>query len=174
MTIEFLGRHAATHDTALLYVSDHGESLGEHGLFLHGLPYAIAPDVQTHVPMVMWLSDGFRSSRGIDEGCLRARAERPATHDNVFHTVLGLLDVETSVRERSLDMTDDCRLDRAAQDDRPSPAAWRADPDLLDSAGADPARLEQTRLTRSRATLVLGDPEAVGETMDSVRRRTGG
>ena len=115
MTIEFLGRHAATHDTALLYVSDHGESLGEHGLFLHGLPYAIAPDVQTHVPMVMWLSDDFRSSRGIDESCLRARAERPATHDNVFHTVLGLLDVETSVRERSLDMTDDCRLDRAAR-----------------------------------------------------------
>ena len=161
MTIEFLGRHAATHDTALLYVSDHGESLGEHGLFLHGLPYAIAPDVQTHVPMVMWLSDGFRSSRGIDESCLRTRAERPATHDNVFHTVLGLLDVETSVRERSLDMTDDCRLDRAAQDDRPSPAAWRADPDLLDSAGADPARLEQTRLTRFPATLVRCDPEAV-------------
>jgi lipid A ethanolaminephosphotransferase len=42
----------------MLYVSDHGESLGENNLFLHGLPYAIAPDVQKQVPMVMWFSPG--------------------------------------------------------------------------------------------------------------------
>ncbi len=95
-------------DSAVLYVSDHGESLGEHGLFLHGMPYAIAPDVQTHVPMVLWLSDGFAAARGLDSGCLRQRAAQPASHDHLFHTVLGLLDVQTAARESALDLATPC------------------------------------------------------------------
>ena len=74
--IDFLDRAQATHDTAMLYVSDHGESLGEGGLYLHGMPYAIAPDVQTRVPFVMWLSPAFRRSFGINQECLRGRADR--------------------------------------------------------------------------------------------------
>jgi lipid A ethanolaminephosphotransferase len=95
-------------DSAVLYVSDHGESLGEHRLYLHGMPYAIAPDVQTRVPMVMWLSDGYAAARGLDTGCLRQRAKQPASHDHLFHTLLGLLDVQTGAREAALDFATPC------------------------------------------------------------------
>ena len=95
-------------DTALVYVSDHGESLGENGLFLHGVPYAIAPDTQLKVPMVMWLSSGMAASRGIDMACMRERALRPASHDNLFHSVLGLMQVRTSEYDPALDLFKDC------------------------------------------------------------------
>jgi lipid A ethanolaminephosphotransferase len=107
--IRFLQSQSARYDTALLYVSDHGESLGENNLFLHGLPYAIAPIQQTQVPMVMWLSPSFADSRQIDLACLRTRATQRATHDNLFHTMLGLLDVQTSVYEPALDLIKGCR-----------------------------------------------------------------
>lgn len=95
-------------DTALIYVSDHGESLGEDGLFLHGVPYAIAPSTQTKVPMVMWMSDGFMRSRGLDRACLGQLAKRPTSHDNLFHSVLGLMQVSTPEREPSLDLFGQC------------------------------------------------------------------
>lgn len=95
-------------DTALLFVSDHGESLGEDGLWLHGVPYAVAPRVQTRVPMVLWTSSGFAAGRGLDMGCLRARARRPASHDHLFHTVLGLMQVATTARDASYDLTAAC------------------------------------------------------------------
>ncbi len=113
-----LRQHADEVDSALIYVSDHGESLGEHGLFLHGVPYAIAPEVQTRVPMVIWLSEGFERGAGFVDGCLRAqlrqRAAQPAAHDHLFHTVLGLLDVRTRIREPGWDLTEGCRAGRAA------------------------------------------------------------
>jgi len=107
--IETLGRHADRLDSALVYVSDHGESLGENNLYLHGLPYAIAPDVQKQVPMVMWLSDGMPRAVGLDAACLRRRAAQPASHDHLFHTVLGLLDVRTALYAPGWDLTHGCR-----------------------------------------------------------------
>lgn len=107
--VRFLQSQSDRYDTALLYVSDHGESLGENNLFLHGMPYAIAPAQQAQVPMVMWLSPSFSDSRQIDLACLRARATQRATHDNLFHTMLGLLDVQTSVYEPALDLVKGCR-----------------------------------------------------------------
>jgi lipid A ethanolaminephosphotransferase len=98
-----------SHDTALLYVSDHGESLGEGNLYLHGMPYSIAPVEQTHVPMIMWYSPGFSASIGLDVSCLTARAIKPASHDHLFNTVLGLFDVHTSVYEPDWDLTAACR-----------------------------------------------------------------
>ncbi|MEI2453349.1 phosphoethanolamine--lipid A transferase [Lysobacter firmicutimachus] len=95
-------------DSALIYVSDHGESLGENGLYLHGVPYAIAPQTQTRVPMTMWFSPGFAASRGLDLRCLRREALRPASHDNLFHSVLGLMQVRTSVYARELDLFAPC------------------------------------------------------------------
>ena len=65
-------------DTAMIYLSDHGESLGEYGLFLHGMPYSIAPQEQTRVPMVMWLSRGFAQDFKVNVSCLKARAAQPA------------------------------------------------------------------------------------------------
>lgn len=107
--IDLLAREEQRFDTALLYVSDHGESLGESGLYLHGVPFALAPDVQTHVPMVAWLSPSFAQGTGLDEGCLRQRATQPASHDNLFHTLLGAFDVRTQVYEPGMDLLRPCR-----------------------------------------------------------------
>jgi len=107
--VALLASKQAEYATALLYVSDHGESLGESGLYLHGIPYAIAPKVQKEVPMVMWFSPEFLTSFHLDERCLRQQAGRPASHDNVFHSVLGMLEVEASAREPSLDLSRPCR-----------------------------------------------------------------
>ena len=101
-------------DSLLLYVSDHGESLGENGLFLHGVPYAIAPDVQTQVPMMMWLSTGAAGSLGLDISCLRQQARAALSHDNLFHTLLGLFDVHTRLYEPRLDIGAGCRQTQAA------------------------------------------------------------
>ena len=95
-------------DTALIYLSDHGESLGENGLYLHGVPYAIAPQTQTRVPMVMWLSSGFAASRGIDMQCMKREAQAPASQDNLFHSVLGLMQVSTPEYDGQRDLFRAC------------------------------------------------------------------
>ena len=93
----------------MLYVSDHGESLGENGLYLHGMPYAMAPREQTQVPMILWVPAGGDLDRALKPGCLAALRDRPASHDNLFHSVLGLLDVQTAAYRSSLDVFDGCR-----------------------------------------------------------------
>jgi lipid A ethanolaminephosphotransferase len=90
--------------TAMLYVSDHGESLGENNLYLHGLPYAIAPQEQTHVPMIFWASDTFLREKGIDANLLRKQAKGHFSHDNLFHTMLGLFRVTTQQYRRDMDI----------------------------------------------------------------------
>jgi lipid A ethanolaminephosphotransferase len=97
------------YDTALLYVSDHGESLGENGLYLHGMPYLIAPRQQLQVPMVMWFSPRFLAASGLDMSCARNRAGEPAHHDDLFSTVLGLFDVRTSAYQPARDLLAACR-----------------------------------------------------------------
>lgn len=108
-TIRRLEALQQSYDTALLYVSDHGESLGEKGLYLHGMPYAIAPAEQTRVPMVLWISTGYARRFGLDLACLREHAGRSLSHDHLFHSVLGLLDVRTAVHERALDFVAACQ-----------------------------------------------------------------
>ena len=93
----------------MVYVSDHGESLGENHLFLHGVPYAIAPDVQLKVPMVAWLSPALRRAEGFDRRCLRRVAAQPASHDNLFSSVLGLMRVQTTAYDRGEDLFAACR-----------------------------------------------------------------
>ncbi len=87
-SIERLAAHAGAVDSALLYVSDHGESLGERGLFLHGLPHAIAPDVQKQVPMLFWASGGFERAAGLAPGCWRSQCTTPASSASVPRTLL--------------------------------------------------------------------------------------
>jgi lipid A ethanolaminephosphotransferase len=108
-TIALLRRNANRYDASLLYVSDHGESLGERGLYLHGMPYAFAPPEQTHVPMVMWLSAGAQQRFGIDTGCLRGKRGESLSHDNLYHSMLGLLDVRTVVYRSERDVLRACR-----------------------------------------------------------------
>lgn len=98
-----------SHDAAMVYVSDHGESLGEKGIYLHGMPHSIAPREQVEVPMVMWMSDGFAHGAGVNLGCLRERSVLPASHDHLFHTLLGLMRVHTSVHDPAFDLAAGCR-----------------------------------------------------------------
>jgi lipid A ethanolaminephosphotransferase len=107
--IAFLADAQKTHDTAMLYVSDHGESLGEGGLYLHGVPYAIAPDVQTNVPFAMWLSPAFQRGFGVSRECMGRQTALPVSHDNLFHSVLGVLDVATAAYDARLDLFAACR-----------------------------------------------------------------
>jgi lipid A ethanolaminephosphotransferase len=96
--------------TAMIYVADHGESLGENNLYLHGLPYSIAPDVQKHVPWITWLSPAMQSRAHIATGCLQQDlGERRITHDHYFHSVLGLMDVNTGAYNAGLDVFTGCR-----------------------------------------------------------------
>lgn len=96
-------------DAGMLYVSDHGESLGEHNMYLHGMPYALAPEAQIHVPMVVWLSPSMREGAGIDAGCLVQRSSQRVSHDNLFSSVLGMMDVKTRVYDPALDLFSACR-----------------------------------------------------------------
>ncbi|KIP86398.1 membrane protein [Stenotrophomonas maltophilia] len=96
------------YDTAMIYVSDHGESLGEKGLFLHGIPYAIAPEEQTHVPMTMWFSPSFARNRGLDLQCVRQRAGQYTDHDALFSSVLGLMQARTALYAAQRDLFAAC------------------------------------------------------------------
>ncbi|QII29125.1 phosphoethanolamine--lipid A transferase [Stenotrophomonas maltophilia] len=109
--IDLLQTYADQRDVALIYVSDHGESLGEHGLYLHGTPYFIAPREQTQVPLVMWFSPAFATHARLEVACLRhAAGTRSYSHDNLFHSLLGLFDISSGVYEPGLDVFAGCRL----------------------------------------------------------------
>lgn len=103
-TIDLLKQREQAYRTALIYVSDHGESLGENGIYLHSIPWAIAPAVQKEVPMVLWTGNGL----GMDQTCLQQRSAQPASHDHLFHTVLGLTGVRTGLYNPGLDLTAGC------------------------------------------------------------------
>ena len=107
-TIEFLTAQDQL-STALIYVSDHGESLGESGLYLHGAPYLMAPEYQTKVPMILWMSPTFKEQFAIDSSCLLAKSDAPLSQDNLFHSLLGMLDIKTAVRNPDLDIFNTCR-----------------------------------------------------------------
>lgn len=96
-------------DTAMLYLSDHGESLGEYNLFLHGTPYMLAPEQQKHVAMLAWFSDSYQKSYSVDTHCLQMTRDKPLSQDNLFHSMLGLLEVHSSVYQQDLDMFAGCR-----------------------------------------------------------------
>lgn len=102
-TVQWLQGQAPQFDTTMLYVSDHGESLGENNLYLHGLPYAVAPREQKHVPMIVW------SAPPSVNACLREKRDMPLTHDNLFHSVLGLLGISASEYQAGLDIFAACR-----------------------------------------------------------------
>jgi lipid A ethanolaminephosphotransferase len=108
-TIDWLKAQSKQYDPAMLYVSDHGESLGEYGLFLHGVPYSFAPEAQKHVPMVTWFSEGMNERIKLSRSCMEAGLDTPLTHDNLYHTVLGVMDVNTPTYKPALDALASCR-----------------------------------------------------------------
>jgi lipid A ethanolaminephosphotransferase len=107
-TIERLEQLSDKYTTAVIYISDHGESLGEKGIYLHAAPYFMAPKEQLEVPMLAWLSEDFSQRFGIDQGCLERAAGTPISHDNLFSSVLGLLDITSKVYNPTLDIFRHC------------------------------------------------------------------
>lgn len=99
-TIQLLKAHSSTHQTAMIYMSDHGESLGENGLYLHGMPYLIAPNAQKHVASLMWFDASFKRTLNIEN----LDTKKAYSHDNLFHTLLGLFEVETEVYDEKMDI----------------------------------------------------------------------
>ena len=108
LAIGWLKTQQAHSTPALVYVADHGESLGENNLYLHGMPYGIAPDVQKRVPWITWLSPGFEQRSHITTACLQKRLDTAISHDNYFHSVLGLMNVATGVYRDTLDIYAPC------------------------------------------------------------------
>lgn len=105
-TVKWL--EAQPRPTALMYLSDHGESLGEKGLYLHGMPYRMAPREQTHVPMLAWLSKPMQQQRGWRMACLQDQADKPWSHDNLFHSMLDLSQVSTGLAKPELNIFAAC------------------------------------------------------------------
>ena len=109
-TIDMLKGLSDRFNVALVYLSDHGESLGEHGMYLHGAPYLFAPSQQTHIPLLLWMSDDYAKTYGISQACLRQQAPTAeVSQDNLFHTLLGMFNVQTSEYQPQLDMIRTCR-----------------------------------------------------------------
>ena len=114
--VERLMSEQERYDTGMIYVSDHGESLGEKGMYLHGAPYAIAPDEQIKVPMLTWFSDDFAADNNLDLTCLKAKARVGGfSHDNVFDSLLGIMNVKSEVYDKKLDIFSSCRLPRVSK-----------------------------------------------------------
>lgn len=96
--------------SSMLYVSDHGESLGEHNIYLHAFPYKTAPKEQKEIPMILWLSDAEKVLLNINTPRLKKKAETDKfSHDNYFHSVLGLLQINTNTYNKKLDIFADIR-----------------------------------------------------------------
>lgn len=96
--------------TSLVYLSDHGESLGENGVYLHGLPWSIAPQTQKHIPFLIWLSEDYQQRYGVNSQCLQQRArDQEVSQDNLFPTMLGLLGVSTKEYRAQDDILTPCR-----------------------------------------------------------------
>ncbi|THD32641.1 phosphoethanolamine transferase EptA [Pantoea sp. R102] len=109
-TIDKLKGLSDRFNVALVYLSDHGESLGEHGMYLHGAPYLFAPSQQTHIPLLLWMSPGYAAAYHIDQACLRQQAaETAVSQDNLFHTVLALFNIQTQQYQPQLDMIKSCQ-----------------------------------------------------------------
>jgi lipid A ethanolaminephosphotransferase len=95
-TIDMLKKIAIP--SMLIYVSDHGESLGESGLYLHGTPMIIAPKEQTDIPFILWLSDDYKSKiKGI-------KNLKSYNHFNVFHTTMGAFGLNSEIYLKNLDI----------------------------------------------------------------------
>ncbi len=101
-------------DSLLIYVSDHGESLGENGLYLHGMPWALAPAYQKEVPFLIWMSPGYEQRTGSSAACLEAQADAEISHDEIFHTVMGALGVRSPVYRASWDLFSRCARPQAS------------------------------------------------------------
>lgn len=112
MLANLIGQLRARQDSVnsvMIYVSDHGESLGENGIYLHGLPRRIAPDEQIHIPMMAWFSAHAPAALGLDVACVKAASTQPNSHDSLFDSILTLLSIKTSAHKSNQDLFAGCQ-----------------------------------------------------------------
>lgn len=108
-SVAWLHTQADRFDPGMLYVSDHGEFLGERGLYLHGLPYAFAPIEQVHVPMIFWIPQRTSTGWALNLACIERKLDAPLSHQNLFHTVMGWVGARADVYRSELDVLASCR-----------------------------------------------------------------
>jgi len=107
--VSWLKTKEDSYNTAMIYLSDHGESLGENKIYLHGMPYMLAPEAQKHVPLFFWFSSGYEEDNKINTECLKRKGGENFSHDNLAHTLMGLMNVSSSVYSPELDIVSNCR-----------------------------------------------------------------
>jgi lipid A ethanolaminephosphotransferase len=118
--IDMLGAAADRIDSVLIYASDHGESLGEQGVYLHGMPYRFAPRMQKEVPILLWMSEGYARRAQLSLECLQAHSRDPVSHDVLYHSILGAAKTRDGAYEPGLDVLSRCRHDALlSANDRP-------------------------------------------------------
>jgi len=94
--IDFLKQNSSDYETSMLYVSDHGESLGETGIYLHGLPFMFAPEAQIKVPVLVWPGN----SSDIDYEKTLSLKDQPNSHDALFDTLLQIFEIRTDLHRQ--------------------------------------------------------------------------
>jgi lipid A ethanolaminephosphotransferase len=106
--INFLKPYSESHETAMIYISDHGESLGENGIYLHGFPYFMAPESQTHVASMMWFGGKIKKEINVDK--LKSYRTEQFTQDNLFHSLLGIFEIKTDLYNPKMDILHDAEI----------------------------------------------------------------
>ena len=101
-TINFLRQYDEDNAVGMIYMADHGESLGENGIYLHGIPYMFAPEAQTHVGSLMWFGENTQSQMKYE--ALKQKSDQSFSQDNLAHTLLGFFNVETTVYQTQKDI----------------------------------------------------------------------
>lgn len=101
-TIDFLKTKNEEYNVFFVYVSDHGESLGENRQFMHGYPYNLANDYQKHIPFILWFSDSFVENFNVNINYLKNISNNKYSHDNIFHSIIGLFGIKSDFYKNNL------------------------------------------------------------------------
>lgn len=96
------------YNTMLIFMSDHGQSLGENGIFMHSAPFNTAPIDQKNPAFFIWLNDDFANTFNIDKQCLKNKISNNLSQDNIFHSMLGLFKIHSKYYNKNLDIFSDC------------------------------------------------------------------
>lgn len=108
--VKTLEQYSDKYNVAMMYMSDHGESLGELGLYLHGTPYSLAPKEQTTVPWLMWIPKQYATQKHINLDCVKSESQKTGySHDNLFHSVIGFMGVTTKEKNDQKDLFSICQ-----------------------------------------------------------------
>ena len=108
-TMEYLQKMAEKYNVMMIYASDHGESLGENGIYLHSAVYKNAPDEQKHIPFLIWIPKETQKDFAVDMNCLKNMSAQYVSHDNIFHTILGFAGAKTELYSKEYDILKKCK-----------------------------------------------------------------